>query len=508
MTRPTRIASRCLTAIGLAAALPLLTPSPARAAPHAVTSEGITDAIERELRFDRAVPENAIDVSTVAGIVTLKGQVPNLLAKRQAARLAETVKGVRSVSNQLQVAAPQGLSEVRLERDAKNALLYDRGTESYEIFVDVDDGRAKLSGTVQSWQERQLAERVVAGVRGIVAIDNDISVEYEAERPDTEIRRDVLGRLRWDALVDHPLISVTVSDGRVSLSGTVGSAAERRRSYADAWVLGVDAVDTSKLTVADWARERYQRKQTAVKPDAAIEKAVGDALFYDPRAHLFELDVSAEAGTVTLRGTVDNVAAKQAAAQVARNTVGVHRVINDIKVRPSTPTDAEIERRLSDSMLLDPHVESYQVDVDVSNGVATLSGEVDTFFEKSQAHAVAATVYGVEEIRNNLDVRHVHVPLVHEPYAYYEFYYPSSYDWYAYEPPLSRYRDAELREEIDDELFWSPFVDADQVTVTVDDGVATLTGAVDSWSELNAATENAYEGGAVWVDNELLIKTP
>jgi len=42
--------------------------------------------------------------------------------------------------------------------------------------------------------------------------------------------------------------------------------------------------------------------------------------------------------------------------------------------------------------------------------------------------------------------------------------------------------------------------------VTIEDGVATLTGTVDSWSEYDAATENAYEGGATWVDNDLMIE--
>jgi osmotically-inducible protein OsmY len=40
----------------------------------------------------------------------------------------------------------------------------------------------------------------------------------------------------------------------------------------------------------------------------------------------------------------------------------------------------------------------------------------------------------------------------------------------------------------------------------VTDGVATLTGTVDSWAERRAATDNAYEGGAVWVENELWVE--
>ena len=65
--------------------------------------------------------------------------------------------------------------------------------------------------------------------------------------------------------------------------------------------------------------------------------------------------------------------------------------------------------------------------------------------------------------------------------------------------------DAEIKEEINDELFWSPFVDADDVTVTVDQGTATLSGVVDSRSEYLSAEENAYEGGAVFVDNDLIV---
>jgi osmotically-inducible protein OsmY len=49
-------------------------------------------------------------------------------------------------------------------------------------------------------------------------------------------------------------------------------------------------------------------------------------------------------------------------------------------------------------------------------------------------------------------------------------------------------------------------VDRDEVTVTVDDGVAELTGTVETWNERRAAEENAYEGGAVTVDNDLGVE--
>jgi osmotically-inducible protein OsmY len=41
--------------------------------------------------------------------------------------------------------------------------------------------------------------------------------------------------------------------------------------------------------------------------------------------------------------------------------------------------------------------------------------------------------------------------------------------------------------------------------VAVDNGVAVLTGTVDTWSERQAAAENARQGGAIMVDNNLKV---
>jgi osmotically-inducible protein OsmY len=66
--------------------------------------------------------------------------------------------------------------------------------------------------------------------------------------------------------------------------------------------------------------------------------------------------------------------------------------------------------------------------------------------------------------------------------------------------------DRSLFEAVESELFWSPFVDEDDVRIEVDDGVVTLSGEVDSNGEYQAAAENALEAGAVVVHNELKIQ--
>jgi osmotically-inducible protein OsmY len=90
---------------------------------------------------------------------------------------------------------------------------------------------------------------------------------------------------------------------------------------------------------------------------------------------------------------------------------------------------------------------------------------------------VASKVKGVAEIKNNLKV--------YETWRW-------KTDW-------------EIKEDIEDELFWSPFVDSNEVRVSVKDGVATLTGVVDTWRERGAAADNAYDDGAKEVRNYLRV---
>lgn len=490
----------------LTGALVLLLAAPAALAAEAqLDDQTIADAIENEISFDQAVPANEIDVRVTSGVVTLTGTVANLLAKERAVSLAETVKGVRSVVNRIEVEPFWDRMDWEIEQDVEAALALDPVTESWEIGVDVLANVATLTGTVDSWQERQLVGKVVKGVRGVSGIDNRIDVDVDHDRLDSEIREEIEAALRWDALVDHAMIDVAVADGEVDLSGTVGSAAEKSRAVNDAWVAGVTIVDSSDLDVAMWAREKTLREDKyVVKSDAAIEDAIEYALLLDPRVLSGNVTPEVENGVVTLRGNVDNLRAKRAAGQDSRNTVGVAEVENRLKVRPITTTDSEIETDIENALVRDPFVERYEIAVDVFGGTAYLSGTVESYFEKSRADDIAASVVGVKEVRNNVTVDYDRRALAYDPYIH--DFEPYIYEWYDYEPYYTARMDSDIEADIESEIMWSPFVDGDDVEVTVEDGVATLTGTVDSWGERADATENAYEGGAVWVDNNLVVK--
>jgi osmotically-inducible protein OsmY len=292
----------------------------------------------------------------------------------------------------------------------------------------------------------------------------------------------------------------------VRLDGVVGSVAEKRQAISDAYVAGVASVSDADLKVQRWARDEDLRKGKYVaRSDQEIREAVKDAMLYDPRVYSFNVTPKVSNGIVSLHGIVENLKAKRVAEQNARNTVGAIGVKNRLKVRPpGTVSDRELAQRVRDALQRDPFVEPYEVTVSVVDGTAYLNGTVDTYFEKGQADDVVSRVAGVVEVRNNIDVDYPGAPIVYDPYAY--DWYPYGHYWYDYTPSYSFRTDWEIKQEIKDELWWSPYVDSDEVNVTVEDGEATLTGTVDSWLEYRSATENALEGGAIRVWNRLEVQ--
>jgi osmotically-inducible protein OsmY len=468
------------------------------------TDAEITEAIERELEMSRGISPASILVATNEGIVTLSGSVNNILAQERAERIASMIKGTRAVINEINV-EPVSRTDAEILENINSALTNDPVTEVWQIEPVVNNGVVTLGGEVESWQEKQLASRVVKGVAGVKQIDNQISINYKAQRTAPEIEQDIQSALQWDARVDSRLINVEVEGSQAILSGIVGSAFEKSLVITDAYVIGVMSVDANDLEVEPWAdEERMRAKILPELEDSAIRDAVQDALLYDPRVAAFNLNVAVDEGAVTLTGTVDNLKAKRAAAQDARNTTGVWRVETNINVQPQNElTDNEIVENITTRLQRDPYVNRQEIGVTVENGIAKLNGRVESYFEKWQAGDVAALAQGVTGVINQLEVDY---NLPAEETSFYDWD-PITEDYdYNYDNSIFSDRsDEALATAIDAQLLWSPFVDEQQVDVSVEDGVARLTGMVDSWYEHAQATEEAYEGGAVTVINNLEV---
>jgi osmotically-inducible protein OsmY len=472
------------------------------------TDRELADQVEDELIRDPAVPGAQIDVKADQGIVTLEGRVNNVLAQERAAYIAEVVRGVRAVINRIEVRPSDSRSDAEVLADVKAALLADPALESYEIDATVEDCVVTLTGSVQSLRERDLVKRVVKGVRGVVAIEDAVQVNYDTERPDSELEEEIKRALHWNIFVDDGLIDVAVRNSEVKLTGVVGSAVEKVKATAIAWVAGVKSVDASGLEVEPWARDEAMRRDKYLyKSDEVLRDVIEEALLRDPRVASYQVNVDVDAGYVTLRGVVGDARAKRAAEQDARHTVGVNFVNNRLKVRIENPSsDADLYQKVQDAIERDPYLSRFEITAVVMDGQVRLYGEVDTRFERQRAEEVVERVSGITRAINYLRVADW------ESGA--DFYDPYVDDSYLDPPAVTEYKprapnlsDQQIELNIKDEMWWSPFVGAKDITVSVENGVATLSGTVESWAERQSATENAYEGGATLVDNNTVIRS-
>lgn len=443
--------------------------------------ETIVEAIDSDLFFHSRVDASKIDVSATDGVITLTGTVPTLVAKKRAMQITRATRGVRSVVDRVTV-APSDRSDREVKSGIRDAIEQNPATESYEVSVEVRDGAVTLNGRTDSMTERWLAEDIAATIEGVRSIQNDIAVRETSVRLDDEIQQEVEARLERDARVDHAYISVDVENGNVDLTGAVGSAAERLYATRLAFVEGVNTVDPSELYVT-FTLNDDMLKSTKRQPnftDSEIETSVTDAILSDPRVSMFNVDVSASAGIVTLSGRVPTLGAMKAAVEDARNTSGVMDVRNHINVRTDGwVTDDDLRDDVQAALERDALMHDNDLEFSVDNGVVTLKGDVTSDYEKMHARTTVENVVGVTEVVNRIE-------------------FDRAWEWSP---------DRVLVQKIEDQLFWSPFVDSTGIDVVVDNGVATLKGVVEDASAVRAARENAWEGGARDVVIELDYET-
>jgi osmotically-inducible protein OsmY len=274
----------------------------------------------------------------------------------------------------------------------------------------------------------------------------------------------------------------------------VGSYAEKDLAERLAWLPGVQSVDTDHLDVEPWARdEDVQLGERPDMADADVRTALTRVLDLDPRVRSSPIEVTVEDGTVSLRGEVDNLLAKRAATRDAFNTLGVIQVRDELVVRRGNSSDEEIRASIRAAIDGDRALERGHVEVHVDGGEVRLIGDVASSADYRRVEHIASIAPGVEELLNDVTVNGAS-PIA-ASYSYFGGMYRAA--------AIPSESDREVYEDVRSELFWSPFVDAEQVAIEVDDGIVTLTGAVDSLREKTLAAENAYEGGALVVRNEL-----
>lgn len=419
-----------------------------------------------------------IDVMAIDGIVTLEGDVDNLAAKRFALMEAKKIAGVRGVIDKLSI-TPGTRFDADITADIENRFNDSPFEAVRNLTATVLGGTATLRGFVPSWAERNQANLLASEVNGVREVVNDVVINYESIRPDREIERDIRANFDRDVYLVGLPMTIQVHDGKVKLTGETGNLFARDRATDEAWVNGVNFVQNDiQLT---WWDNDGARKEPAQPTDAELAASVKEELYQDLRvADPYEINVSCDRGDVTLAGTVPSYFQKTLAGRNAADVVGVGWVTNYLQVQADRRSDKALENTAMNRLDSDALTAGQDIAVVMVNGKATLTGHTTTSTERHQAADVVGAVPGVRSVTNHLEVDRT-----------------------------ALLNDASLQRNIQDRLSAHAMtrMAANDLDISVDSGVVTLSGTVDSWSERNAAANLVFmTDGVLGLRNRIQVR--
>ena len=189
--------------------------------------------------------------------------------------------------------------------------------------------------------ESNAAQEAAFRVAGVRDVANDINVKLPAflMRTDTDIAKAVRAALEWDITVPRDRIRSTVTEGVVTLQGTV-----------DDWhqVAAAELAVTNLAGVQDVLSELVVH--AAPVDSGVVQVEIEEALERRAERAARRITVAVEDGQVTLTGTVRSWAEKEAVLGAARGTHGVRRVADHLRIE--TPLNTrEVDKHLHAAVL-------------------------------------------------------------------------------------------------------------------------------------------------------------
>lgn len=198
------------------------------------------------------------------------------------------------------------------------------GLHLQQFEVEVNQGVARIRGTVASLSELQKLERLAGSAQGVRGLESLVQVR-PADRPEPVIEDEVRRRLERRPQYKNSPVTVSASGTVVTLSGTVSRNFDRLEAAAIAGEIeGVTRIinDLVAATAGPVDDDTIRRRVESILVNPLTFGAVRD------------LRVTVTGARVSLKGSVIREFDRREAERLALTVDGVESVQNELTIRP------------------------------------------------------------------------------------------------------------------------------------------------------------------------------
>ncbi len=213
-------------------------------------------------------------------------------------------------------------TDMEIQKDVIDQLKWEPFLNASQIGVAVKNGIVTLSGQVDTYSKKVLAEKTVKKVSGVKAIAEDIQVGLSPayKKNDTEVAEAVVNALRWHTMIPEDKIKVSVEDGNVKLEGDVEWEYQRNQA---------------KTTIENLTGVRFVTNLIAVKPKITpyeLQQKITAAFQRSANIDASKVTTEVLGSRVILRGKVRSFAEKEDAENAVWAAPGVVTVENKLVI--------------------------------------------------------------------------------------------------------------------------------------------------------------------------------
>lgn len=213
-------------------------------------------------------------------------------------------------------------TDIEIQKDIMDQLKWEPFLNASQIGVAVKDGIVTLSGQVDTFSKKVLAENAAKKVAGVKAVAEDIRVGISPvyQKTDAEIAEAVLKALKWHTMIPEDDIQVRVENGAVKLEGEVEWDYQRMQA---------------KTAVENLIGVKSFTNLISVKPkvlDKNIQKKINEAFHRSATIDAGKITANVLGSRVVLYGTVRSFAEKEDAEEAAWSAPGVTAVESKIEI--------------------------------------------------------------------------------------------------------------------------------------------------------------------------------